>query len=148
MLRYTKYIIGIVAILLTTGCRSSKQVTDNYVATVTDVTDNYNNMVDSCGEWRDVSVPVKVEIKSPATMSISGRARMVKDESIYISFRFFWHGGRSIIYRPRFNSCDIQIEETLYIRKLVENKRRVTSYAWKSPRHNTRTSISDRGKWT
>lgn len=89
MSRYTKYIIGVVAIMLTTGCRSSKQTIADYEAVVTDATESYYNMVDSCKEWHDVTMPVKVELKSPSSMSVSGRARMVKDESLYISFRVF-----------------------------------------------------------
>lgn len=41
------------------------------------------------GDWHDVKVPVKVRLKSPTSFNISGNMTMVKDESIYLSLRFF-----------------------------------------------------------
>lgn len=37
--------------------------------------------------WTDIYVPVKLELTEPSRMSISGRATMVRDESIYLSLR-------------------------------------------------------------
>jgi hypothetical protein len=37
--------------------------------------------------WHDVYMPVKVNLKSPSSLSLSGRATMVRDSVINISFR-------------------------------------------------------------
>lgn len=39
-------------------------------------------------EWNVISVPVKLELKQPKSMSASGRAYIQRDSSIYISVRF------------------------------------------------------------
>lgn len=37
--------------------------------------------------WSDLYVPVKLELTEPSRMSISGRATMVRDKSVYLSLR-------------------------------------------------------------
>ncbi len=90
MKQYAK-IISILALgILMVGCRSSKSTSSpDYDKTVTDATANYNTMITDYHDWSDVSMPVKVSIKKPSGMSVSGRARIVRGESIYISFRVF-----------------------------------------------------------
>lgn len=44
-------------------------------------------MVATYKPWHSISVPVKVELKSPAKMSLSGRAYMVNDSVIHVSMR-------------------------------------------------------------
>jgi hypothetical protein len=58
------------------ACHSSKNASSSYVAT------------DGNG-WHDVYMPVKVKLTSPMSMSLSGRATMVRDSLIYMSMRVF-----------------------------------------------------------
>lgn len=61
-----------VAALCLTGCRSSKPAVETPAAEQV---------------WTDLYVPVKLELTEPARMSISGRATIVRDRSIYLSLR-------------------------------------------------------------
>ena len=40
-------------------------------------------------EWHDITLPVKLSLKSPASFSLGGRATIVRDSVVYISFRVF-----------------------------------------------------------
>ena len=62
--------IAIMAACLT-GCRTTKTATSTQEES----------------HWSDLYVPVKLELTEPARMSISGRATMVRDRSIYLSLR-------------------------------------------------------------
>ncbi len=69
----------VVCLLLTasfTACHSSKSATSKTNAAGTE-------------QWHDVRLPVKVSLKSPMSMSLSGRATMVRDSVINISMRVF-----------------------------------------------------------
>lgn len=55
-----------------TGCGSRKAATA---------------IASEAGEWHDMVVPVKLSLKSPASFSLSGRATMVRDSVVYMSFR-------------------------------------------------------------
>jgi len=54
---------------------------------VASVEQRFDAMVATYKPWYSLSVPVKVEIKSPAKISLSGRAYMVKDSVIHVSMR-------------------------------------------------------------
>jgi hypothetical protein len=44
-------------------------------------------VAEQTSKWSDVYIPVKVELTEPSRMSISGRATMVRDRSVYLSLR-------------------------------------------------------------
>lgn len=87
-----RHIIILLLTLLTlagTACRSTKNSaggTDTGRSQGTNVTATVT--ADSPRQWRDVYMPVKVSLKSPMSMSLSGRATMVRDSLINISLRF------------------------------------------------------------
>lgn len=39
------------------------------------------------GSWHDVVLPVKLSLKSPTSFSLGGRATIVRDSVVYMSFR-------------------------------------------------------------
>ena len=55
----------------------------------TKVTGNRPGKSDVKGEWSNVQMPVKVSLRSPARISLSGRATMVRDSAVNISMRVF-----------------------------------------------------------
>ncbi len=62
------------------------------------------------GTWSTINVPVKVALKSPSSMSVSGRAQMVKDKCIFISFRMLgmevatlYADNDSVVVADKFN---------------------------------------------
>ena len=84
------YIISASVILLIVGCKSSKQSSsEKYTSSVTDVADNYRLLVADYHDWHDVTMPVKISLQEPTTMSVSARARIIRGESLMISFRVF-----------------------------------------------------------
>lgn len=48
---------------------------------------DFDALAASYGEWKNVKVPVKLELESPKRFSISGRASMVRGEAVLISLR-------------------------------------------------------------
>lgn len=60
-----------VVLLVLGGCRSAKP----------------SGSTETEMRWNDIYVPVKLELTEPSRMSISGRAIMVRDQSIYLSLR-------------------------------------------------------------
>ena len=83
------------------SCRSSKSATATPSTTSSsnvNIEEIHSNIMlssklDSVGalyhSWNDVELPVDLELISPNEFSVSGRATMVKDKSIYISIRVF-----------------------------------------------------------
>ncbi|MDE6490556.1 MAG: DUF4292 domain-containing protein [Muribaculaceae bacterium] len=59
-----------IAVMSIAGCRSNKEAGTTRQAT-----------------WTTFSAPVKIQLESPKKFSISGRATLVRDQSIYISLR-------------------------------------------------------------
>jgi hypothetical protein len=62
------------------------------------------------GSWSTINIPVKVALKSPSSMSVSGRAQMVHDKCIFISFRMLgmevatlYADNDSIVVADKFN---------------------------------------------
>lgn len=80
----------------TSGCGSSKNAsTTGQGGAVADrtreatVEQRYESLVtNSYREWSTLSVPVKIELSKPKRFSISGRAYMERDKSVFISLRF------------------------------------------------------------
>lgn len=83
------YVILLCSVLLA-GCHSSrKAVAPSASVSPTTVSGMYDALVGAYGDWSDVSVPLSVDIVSPKSFSISGRAKMVRDKSVDISLRMF-----------------------------------------------------------
>lgn len=81
-------IVAATATLLLGGCRASRQTPQpSTQPAVTDASRLYKTLVDNAASWDDVTVPVRLELKSPASVSVSGRARMVRGQSVNISLR-------------------------------------------------------------
>lgn len=68
---YLSITIAIITLLMT-GCRSGKETAQVQQPAAT---------------WSNFSAPVKIQLESPKKFSISGRATLVRDKSIYISLR-------------------------------------------------------------
>ena len=94
--------ISIVLTLLASACRSSKQAAQPVDSTgspapsvikeettqtpakrVAAMVDSYKSRT----AWSDLSVPVRCTLRSPKSLSVSGRLTMVKDKSISLSLR-------------------------------------------------------------
>ncbi len=94
-------IICLCAVVAMSSCRSSKSATTTPSTTSSsnvNIEEIHSNIMlssklDSVGalyhSWNDVELPVDLELISPSEFSVSGRATMVKDKSIYISIRVF-----------------------------------------------------------
>ena len=94
-------IICLCAVVAMSSCRSSKSATTTSSTTSSsnvNIEEIHSNIMlssklDSVGalyhSWNDVELPVDLELISPNEFSVSGRATMVKDKSIYISIRVF-----------------------------------------------------------
>lgn len=94
-------IICLCAVVAMSSCRSSKSATTTPSTTsssnvyIEEIHSNImlSSKLDSVGalyhSWNDVELPVDLELISPNEFSVSGRATMVKDKSIYISIRVF-----------------------------------------------------------
>jgi hypothetical protein len=91
-------ILTIAATLSLTGCHSSKNATGewsdtsnltNLISQSSNDGTNTSNVayVTTPGEWSTLSCPVKVALKSPTSMSASGRAQMVRGKCIFVSMR-------------------------------------------------------------
>lgn len=88
IVNYQYYIAVAVMVALFSACGSHRvtTLTPDQLATAS-VEDRFDAMVSSYKPWHSLSVPVKVELKSPSRLSLSGRAYMVKDSLVYISMR-------------------------------------------------------------
>ncbi len=67
--------------LLVPSCKTSRQAQST--------TDAGQQVLTTGGEWHDLRVPVKISLSSPMSISLSGRATMVRDSLINISLRVF-----------------------------------------------------------
>lgn len=90
-------IASVVAIMVTacfSGCRTTLKPTitpGNLTLTEEPSTPKmrFKALNDSTPEYECVSVPVKLQISTPARISFSGKAYIVRDESIFLSLRKF-----------------------------------------------------------
>lgn len=75
-----------------TGCRTAMRpviTPGNLTITPAEMTpaQRMTAVIDSTPEWESAAVPVTLSLEAPARMSLSGRAYMVRDKSIFISLR-------------------------------------------------------------
>lgn len=73
--------IAIAVAMAATGCRSNRSAVDNAQTTPVERVET--------GKWKNLYVPVTMDIIKPMEFSCSGRATMVNGESIYLSMRMF-----------------------------------------------------------
>lgn len=79
------------------GCHSSKSASSTTgkhdktqpTKSVKALTQNLDSVVASYKDWNDVEIPIDLEMLQPEEMEVSGKATMVKGQSIYISIRVF-----------------------------------------------------------
>lgn len=81
-------------ILLLTGmwaCRSSRVAEQtpegSQPVAGAPLKDVYTRLTSTYGEWTDLSVPVKLQLKQPKSFSVSGSLKMVRGKSVSISAR-------------------------------------------------------------
>ena len=98
-MRFSHFILCLCAIFAMSSCRSSKTVTTtpapstntthniHHTDTAAILASHLSDVASSYKSWNDVEMPIELELISPRNLSISGRATMVKDKSIYISIR-------------------------------------------------------------
>lgn len=67
----------------------SQQQPSGAVAVVQSPKQLFEALVDSYRPWSDVSMSVKCTLRSPKSMSVSGKATMIRDEEIRLSLRMF-----------------------------------------------------------
>lgn len=87
--RYIYILLVLSALLQFVSCGSHRQaLTQQQLATAT-VEQKFDAMVETYKPWHSISVPVKIDLKSPMRVSMSGRAYMVNDSLVHVSMRVF-----------------------------------------------------------
>lgn len=103
-------VFGIVCVclmLMLVGCKSTK----SSLSSTTNIEDlgkegaamlsqRVDSVISFYNDWHDVVVPIDLSLHQPKSFSVSGRATMVKDESIYISIRVFGFEAANIYVTP------------------------------------------------
>lgn len=81
--------IAVTLIATLTGCRSSQSVAtgDNAGTATMSLTQRARAVADSYRPWTQLNLPLKVAVKSPQKLSLSGRIYMRRDRDIYITLR-------------------------------------------------------------
>lgn len=76
--------------VIAAGCRSSRPAagSDNAVQPLT-LTERAAAVASGNKPWTELNVPVKVALRSPMKLSVSGRVYMRRDKDIYMSLRVF-----------------------------------------------------------
>lgn len=84
--------LGIVLAAGMSGCKSAQTVSpsDEYSPEATNAKPaaKFKALADSYKSWNDITVPVKVVLREPKSISLSGTLRMIKGKSLNISMRF------------------------------------------------------------
>lgn len=104
-------VFGIVCVCLMfmlAGCKSSKSSLSSGSANMGELGKEGEEMLlqrlDSAtshyDDWHDVVMPIDLSLHQPKALSVSGRATMVKEESIYISIRVFGFEAANLYLTP------------------------------------------------
>ncbi|MCM1518643.1 MAG: DUF4292 domain-containing protein [Pseudoflavonifractor sp.] len=81
-------LLSVVMALVTVSCRSTRQLPVTPAEPdVTGASQLYRRIGQANVEWTDISVPVKLQLTSPTSLSVSGRVRMVRSRVIDLSLR-------------------------------------------------------------
>ncbi len=87
IVNYLHYISFAAIVTLITACGSHRAALSPEQLTGASVEERFDAMISSYKPWHSLSVPVKVELRSPSNLSLSGRAYMVRDSLVHISMR-------------------------------------------------------------
>lgn len=88
MKKFLKIFSVLLFILLIAGCSSSRKSADENVAVVSgSMEQRFASIVESREDWECVAVPVKFDLKSPGSISFSGKAYFVRGKEVFISLR-------------------------------------------------------------
>lgn len=82
---------AVCCIVLMASCGAKKNVPSTPYEPVNDTGapgNAFSALAASYKPWTDVSMPVRVELKEPKNLGISGKAAMVHGKSVYLSLRF------------------------------------------------------------
>lgn len=84
------FTVALIALLsVTTGCRSTSKAVSaggNDASAMT-LTERFRDVASGYQPWVQLNLPVKVTVKSPKRVSLSGRIYMRRDRDIYITLR-------------------------------------------------------------
>lgn len=84
-------LLSALTLILLSGCRSAKQAVDKHespdLSDLTGGAANFVSLIDSYSDWSELSVPLKIKLRQPASFSISGTLTMKKDSYIHFSAR-------------------------------------------------------------
>lgn len=98
-----RVILSCLAAALLAGCGSSKKAAisqNENVPAGAPVSSHFDYIVTHYPDWKDVSANITVAVTSPSQLKVSGKASMVRDESIDISLRVLgMEMGRLLITR-------------------------------------------------
>ena len=93
-MRYLYKILCIVLIIAMTACGSSKNTTSAPSSSLYSDNDttylllkHLGNATSKYKNWEDVVIPLEMALSQPKNLTISGRATMIKDKSLFISIR-------------------------------------------------------------
>lgn len=78
-------IVAALLALVLTGCHTSRKGVEQQPAAMPTL----EQIETSYKAWDDVEMPVKIELTAPKKLSISGTAKMISGDVIFISLRFF-----------------------------------------------------------
>lgn len=82
-----KYLIISAFCIFVASCGSQRRAVSPEELATASVEQRFDAMVASYKPWHTISMPVRVELKSPSKVSLSGRAYMVSDSLIHVSMR-------------------------------------------------------------
>lgn len=84
-------ILSVMVSAALTGCHSSRDASggaaQSYNRPALTLNDRYTSLTESYTAWSDAYIPVTLSVKSPQSMSVSGRATMIRGKEIHMSFR-------------------------------------------------------------
>ena len=104
-------VFGIVCVclmLILVGCKSSKNSMSSTSTEIGDLgkegakmlSQRLDSVIFHYEDWHDVVMPIDLSLHQPKEFSVSGRATMVKDESIYISIRVIGFEAANVYVTP------------------------------------------------
>lgn len=122
--------LSIVTLLLLSGCHSSRRsvTPGERLPENATLSQRYDALVGTYGDWTDVTVPVNFVLSSPQRFSISGRAKMIHDTSVDISLRMFgFEVGR--IYLTADSVHVVVKPKKMYMSESLEDVSRVLKFS-------------------
>lgn len=135
-------LVAATATLLLGACRASRTTPQpSTQPAVTDVSRLYKTLVDNAASWDDVTVPVRLELKSPASVSVSGRARMVRGQSVNISLRVLGMDALDDIFLLMEQAKELDIRGDVYEYLLSKIAQSGLNGQFRTPRHIIRMMV-------